>query len=75
MEHSNHVGSYTEAHKSLMNLLSDGVMAQLARPSGPEVTTEADEALDAAMASSFYFRRRSAKRCGCAQCKAVRAAM
>lgn len=75
MEHSNHVGSYTEAHKSLMNLLSDSVMAELVRPSEPETASEADQALEAAVASSFYFRRRSAKRCSCAQCKAVRAAM
>lgn len=75
MEHNNFVGSYTQAHKGLMNLLSDSVMARLARPSEPEQPAAEQESIDAAAAASFYFRSRSSKRCGCAQCKAVRAAM
>lgn len=74
MEHSNQVGSYTVAHQGLMNLLSDSVMARLTRPSEPETPGPANEPIDLAGLDTFFFRNR-AKRCGCAQCKAVRAAM
>lgn len=76
MEHNNQVGSYTVPHKSLMSLLADGVMASLTRPREAEVPVQEEQPADAAVVESFYFRSRSRnKRCGCAQCKAVRAAM
>jgi hypothetical protein len=74
MEHSNQVGSYTVAHKGLMNLLTDSVMAQLCQPVEPDAPAFAEQPLDLGGLDTFYFRARG-KRCGCAQCKAVRAAM
>lgn len=77
MEHSNQVGSYTVAHKGLMNLLTDSVMAQLCQPvapEAPETLALAEQPMDLAGLDTFYFRN-SGRRCSCAQCKAVRAAM
>jgi len=75
MEHNNEVGSYTVAHKGLMGLLTDSVMARLTAPPEEEDTLElSDQPLDLSGVDSFFFRGRG-KRCSCAQCKAVRAAM
>jgi hypothetical protein len=75
MEHNNQVGSYLTAHKSLMSMLADSVMAKLAEPSpAAPAAAEPEQAPDTPFVDSFFFRSR-AKRCGCAQCKAVRAAM
>lgn len=75
MEHNNQVGSYLTAHKSLMSMLADSVMAKLAEPGPAEpAAIAAAPSADTPFVDSFYFRSR-AKRCGCAQCKAVRAAM
>jgi hypothetical protein len=74
MEHSNQVGSYAVAHKGLMNLLSDSVMAQLTQPVEADLPALAEQPLDLGDLDTFYFRARG-KRCSCAQCKAVRAAM
>ncbi|WP_263263223.1 hypothetical protein [Pseudomonas sp. RIT-PI-S] len=80
MEHSNQVGSYTSAHKSLMALLTDSVMAKLSRPEAPaapaepEATAVVAKPVETPVPSSFYFRN-PGKRCGCDQCRAVRKAM
>ena len=74
MEHSNQVESYTVAHKGLMGLLTDSVMAQLAGPGKAEAPNPAEPPLDLSELDTFFFRNRG-KRCGCAQCKAIRAAM
>lgn len=76
MLQGNQVGSYTPAHKGLIEYLNDQVMAQLSSPSGDTSATapDTDQAAESepAESSGAIFFTASRPSCTCPRCAVLR---
>lgn len=76
MQQGNQVGSYTTAHKGLLEYLSDQVMAQLSTQDGDQAPSAVNSAqtaeAEAGDRSSSFFFNTGRPGCTCPRCAVMR---